>query len=267
MSEIKKRRLGELTYKEYLTTDQGDETVLTTEKIGSPDEIAMDEIFKSYPEFEGKDNVFWRTGDTWLVRFKNGEPFQLKDTKGTHYLTVLLNQPGKELTVIQMTEIVEGQPRLDVVGAVYDERELMDEGLAIKMLTEQKDLNPEEAENLMKIARKACSEFLLAFTKNDMEDKRKKEQQWNEVKSYIMEYGLMPYLTKKEVLRFKPKIKLEKEVDKVRINITKQIRNVISRIKEYEPQLGGHLDVHVKTGGICSYKPTSPIQWYTNINN
>ena len=51
--------------------------------------------------------------------------------------------------------------------------------------------------------------------------------------------------------------------ERVRVSTTKALRAAIARIGEHFPELGGHLEVAVRTGMYCRYEPdpTTPITW------
>jgi hypothetical protein len=48
------------------------------------------------------DNVFRRKGQAWLVRFAGGEDFILLSSRGAAYLHLLLSQPRRQLSAIEM---------------------------------------------------------------------------------------------------------------------------------------------------------------------
>ncbi|MGC9353648.1 MAG: tetratricopeptide repeat protein [Mariniphaga sp.] len=52
-------------------------------------------------------------------------------------------------------------------------------------------------------------------------------------------------------------------VEKARSAVTWRIRNAIRKIENSHPELGKHLDVSVKTGTFCCYRPEKPIEWIT----
>jgi len=74
-------------------------------------------------EAETAPNRLIVSGDSWLVRFDGGENLMVKHQKGFVYLAVLLEHPGKDISVLDLTKATvekEGQSFLSGSSEVID---------------------------------------------------------------------------------------------------------------------------------------------------
>ena len=53
------------------------------------------------------------------------------------------------------------------------------------------------------------------------------------------------------------------DVERARGSVTRSLRYALRRLRELQPELGEHLDQHVRTGTYCSYRPDpiTPVTW------
>ncbi len=187
-----------------------------------------------------------RSGEFWTVAC-DGETFLLADIKGLGYLERLLQHPGSEFHALDLlggsetsgTEMASDEimaqlrERPDVsVRTLGDAGAMLDDQAKLQYKHRLRELNI-ELENL-------CE--------------RGDADRAGAIESEI------DFLTR-EVLRATGlggrSRRSGSDAERARISVSRAIRNAIQRISEHDCQLGEYLDVAVRTGTFCSYRPDS----------
>ena len=164
----------------------------------------------------------------WRVTF-DGVEAEIRQGRGMHALAALLASPGTEIHV------------LDLAGASVQQRDLgpaLDDTARRQYLRRAQDLRDDLAD---------------AERDGDIDriDKIRDELEFiaAELSGGVGRHG-----------RARPS---GATTERVRVSTTKALRAAIARIGEHFPELGGHLEVAVRTGMYCRYEPdpTAPITW------
>jgi len=209
-----------------------------------------------------KQNAFRLNMDVWEIVFE-GQKTNLKDCKGIRYLLHLLANPGKEISAIELSQLVQGSEiDFNREYSKLSEEELQKEHLTKRgYLSDQvsgKDLE-EEKTNARKL-------WDIAESQPENEEA---QRAWESCKDiYLAEYRIKIDDSKEDLKFFNfNKSALGKDVNAARSNITKQINAVKKRIEKALPPLGEHLRA-VDTGAIFIYRPCheDPIQFQWKIS-
>jgi tetratricopeptide (TPR) repeat protein len=166
--------------------------------------------------------------DFWSVRY-GADTFQLKDTKGLHYLRTLLQQPGQEMHVLDLAGGGAALPgtRQATTG---DAGELLDRTARTAYKQRLEDLREEldEAERFNDGERAARARREIEFLGDEL----------------ARAVGLGGR-----------ERRAASAAERARVNVTRTIGAVLKRIAAVSPALGQHLAATVRTGYFCSYMP------------
>jgi hypothetical protein len=158
-----------------------------------------------------------QNGDLWTLSHE-GREVHLGDSKGVRYLALLLAEPGRERHVGDLVQAVDAGPGVDSdAKAAYRQR-----------LDELRDaLEDAEARgDRHAIERLQSDRDLLA----------------REIARAVGLGG-------------RDGGKASAASERARINVQRRLRDVITRVGELDGRLGRHLELHVKTGVLCSFRP------------
>jgi hypothetical protein len=150
----------------------------------------------------------------------------------------------------------------DSVYSAMSEEQLEEEGLELKDI-EIEELSDTDKEGLENRAYEAWSAITKAKKSNDIEQIKKKQEEFEIVKNHFSnEYGLKVLSSSKGLKFLIVRSKASQDVDKIRSNVTKNIRNAIKKdIEPNFPQLAVHLNQSISTGLTCKYNPNPHINW------
>ena len=182
----------------------------------------------------GGTALFRREGEFWTVAFQ-GAAFRLRDSKGLHYISALLRQPGRELH------------SLDLAGGPSDEKAVHVSGDAGPILDPQ-----------------AKAQYRARL--DELEEELREAEQWNDrerVSRANEERELLAHELAAAVGLGGRDRKAASDSERARINVTRAIRAVLDRIAEHSPDLAHHFEATLRTGTFCSYvpDPSSPLRW------
>jgi tetratricopeptide (TPR) repeat protein len=165
-----------------------------------------------------------REGEYWAVERKGGRSFRLKDGKGLSMLARLIDEPGRELHVLDLANGASTRGPVDGgdAGALLDPKARASYEARVRELREELD----EAEGHADRARTArLGEELDALTQE---------------------------LARAVGLGGRDR-RAASAVERARVNVQRRLRDAIDRIREHDADLGRHLTFTVKTGTYCSY--------------
>jgi CheY-like chemotaxis protein len=182
----------------------------------------------------GGTALFRREGEFWTVAFQ-GAAFRLRDSKGLHYISALLRQPGRELH------------SLDLAGGPSD-------GKAVHVGSDAGPILDPQA--------KAQYRARL----DELEEELREAEQWNDrerVSRANEERELLAHELAAAVGLGGRDRKAASDSERARINVTRAIKAVLDRIAEHSPDLAEHFEATLRTGTFCSYvpDPSSPLRW------
>ena len=162
-----------------------------------------------------------REGDVWAVALPGGGSFRLKHAKGLVYLSYLLEQPGRDVHVL---ELVGTEHRSGDAGPVLDPRAKAEYRRRLDDLKEE----IEEGERF-----------------GDGERVRRAQE---EIEAIAEQLAGAVGLGGRDR-------RAASDVERARINVQRRLKDAIDRIAAQDPALGRYLAAAVKTGTFCSFTP------------
>lgn len=173
------------------------------------------------------ENIFRRDGAVWILAYE-GTSIHLPDAKGLRDLAVLLANPGRPISAL---ELLSGQP-LVATGSdvVLDDRARA----AYRARLNDLDAEIDEADRHHDPVRAE-----RARTEKDV---------------------LVTALAAALGLGRRPR-RLGDERERARKAVTARIRDTLARIETQHPALAAHLRDAVSTGASCTYEPAGPTRW------
>ena len=162
-----------------------------------------------------------REGDVWAIRSPSGLTHRIKHGKGLQYLQFLLEHPGREVHVLELAGI---EHRAGDAGPVLDPAAKAAYGARIAALRDEV-AEAERFADTLRAARaqreiEAIAEQLAAAVGLGGRDRR-----------------------------------AASDVERIRINVQRRLKDAIDRIAALDPALGRYLAAAVKTGSTCMYQP------------
>jgi len=218
-----------------------------------------------------EQNSFINKGEVWEISF-NGKSTNLPSTRGLKYIHELLLKEGEEIACFELEKSlaigdIDQNTRNNILASINPDRYDKDEKKTID--TSNVDLpffdDKYEAELKDRIKKletqrkEYMMDFLDANERKDDKDIKKYENKVAEVEDEIKTIEKHLRLGKNKSGKTR---NLSDENDKCRQRVTKAIGVAIKNIKKKLPELKTHFkNPQLKTGYICSYKPTEPVEW------
>ena len=187
----------------------------------------------------GPANVFRREGDGWLVAF-DGKQAWFKNLRGMEQLQTLLASPNKEFSAFELlkrTVVAIDKPTATVTG--YGDADPVLDAPALR----EHRADIERLQHDMELAREAGSK--------DRE---------NELEEELLQIAER---TRKDTDRQGRPRRLGSEAERARQSASTMLNRARKRIRTRLPDLAGHLDEWVQTGGRVCYRPDIDIEWLT----
>jgi tetratricopeptide (TPR) repeat protein len=194
-------------------------------------------------------SVCRREGEYWSIAFA-GEAFRLKDVKGLHYLAHLLRHPGREFHVLDLAAAGQGAGAGGVQTAPAREDDLHQ-----GRLSDTGPILDQRAKSSYRARLRELEEELAEAT--SWADPVRAANARQEMQFLADELSAAVGLGGRDRKAGSP-------AERARVNITRAVRTVLSRIREHNPALADHLDATIRTGTFCSYSPDprAPITWH-----
>lgn len=167
-----------------------------------------------------------RAGDSWSISYGNVE-FHLKDVRGVRLLAKLVDEPGREFHV------------LDLSGTGRAPAEARDRGDSGEILDEE--------------ARRQYRARVMAL-REELEE----AESWNDpgrARRAREELDIIEKELSRAVGLSGRERRSGSAAERARVNVQRRIRDAIGRIESYHPELAEHLDRAVRTGMYCVYEP------------
>ncbi|HWC26799.1 MAG TPA: AAA family ATPase [Solirubrobacteraceae bacterium] len=202
------------------------------------------------PAAPGADAALRRVGDVWTIEWE-GRTLHLGDSRGVWLLALLLERPGEEVHCLELVAAIEGSStsRSAVEHSGGQETEArfgLQGGAGAPLDAEAKD------------SYRACIERLEAELARA--EARRDEQAAAKARAEL------EFVTR-ELARATGLHGRDREpgahAERARINVTRAIRGTLKRIARHDERLGRLLDVAVRTGTFCEYRPGpgAPLRW------
>jgi len=241
------------------------------------------------------ENVFFRTGKNWFIKFDN-KATTLPDLERIRYVAHLLGRPNQEVNVVNLYNIVKerspNQLRAEYVGkhlAGLDEtqKKLVDpaeirfteynkhgkdekakgDGRELsETILLSNELSYEDQEGLKIIGYNFLAELEVAQHEGNTGEIEEAKTKMEYYKGFMFnEYGIKVSLTQEGRLFFNRQLKRpEESIERVRKNVSIQIKKALEDIKRSIPSLESYLSNHISTGIKCTYTPDQgrPVNWF-----
>jgi hypothetical protein len=201
--------------------------------------------------------VFRKEGEYWTLAFQ-GSVCRLKDSRGLHYLALLLQHPNEELPALQL-----------VLGAVMPDAAqpsaLSGGGISDLVDPEEKPLSgfSDAGEIIDQQARAAYKQRLY-----DLQAEVAEAQAGNDTNRVDQLQDEIEFLTRElsHAIGLGGRVrKAGSATERARVNVTKALKSTINKISKNHPALGRYLAQTIRTGTYSSYTPDPhlPISWQT----
>jgi tetratricopeptide (TPR) repeat protein len=196
-------------------------------------------------------NIFRSEGEYWTVSFA-GTTCRLKEARGLHYISHLLQHPHQEVHVISLItpsgELSEGPA---AVPALHD----------ASLGGEYTEGFRDTGEILDPQARGAYKQRLA-----ELQEELAEAQQFHDLgrsEQVAAEIDFLTHELASAVGLGGRARRVGSAAERARVNITRAIKIALRKISEHHPALGQHLATTIKTGAYCSYTPDVrlPITW------
>lgn len=187
-------------------------------------------------------HTFKKEGEYWTISFE-GEVARLKDTRGLRHLHVLLQNPGREVHVL---ELVQG-------GAARRHAPGVEEGLHI------------DAAGLGSILDDRAKAAYRARLE-DLEEELQQGTEFNDPERVAKAQEEIDALTS-ELARAFGLAGRDREgpsdASRARVAVQKATKSALLKVRAALPALGEHFDATVRTGTFCIYQPDPrvPVEW------
>ena len=183
------------------------------------------------------ENLFRKKGEYWEIIFE-GRPILLKDSKGLNYIHLLLNNPNKSFSVLEMLQSVPLPNRLANFNQVNGKE--LGQGENLTSTKNRYDGNI--------IDKKAAIEYRSRITEIDEilieNDNPEFRLSLEEEKSALIQQ-----------LRENRFPQANRDIERARQSIRQAIWKAIRNIEDHDSNLGGYLSKTIKTGADCFYHP------------
>jgi tetratricopeptide (TPR) repeat protein len=215
----------------------------------------IDALRSAAPPAEAKPTwggeASFRKDDAHWVLTCGGESCRLKDTKGIHYLVVLLRHPNEELHAIDLAHGASAAGELSTADAATPELEGRSGRAAASDAGEMLD---EEA--------RAAYRRRLADLREDEEEARRRGDADGAERAREEIEVLARELSRAVGIGGRSR-KAASDAERARLNVTRAINAVLRKIAAESPLIGQHLAATVRTGIFCAYVPDPrlPIRW------
>ena len=162
-----------------------------------------------------------REGDFWTLASTTGALVRLRHSKGMSYLQALLEQPGRQLHVVELAGI--DHPTGDA-GAVLDPRAKA----AYRARLDELRAELAEAESFG--------------------DSARAERSAREIEAITEQLAGAVGLGGRDR-------RAASEVERARVNVQRRLKDVLDRVSAADPALGRYLRAALETGTYCTYQP------------
>lgn len=200
---------------------------------------------------------FTRTGEFWTVSFE-GKEIRLKDGKGPRYLSKLLENPGREIHVLDLAATLEapaaGTPARS--GSGPKRRQPRDAEIGSP--------GADDAGPVLDAAAKSAYKRRLLEIEEDLAEAEEFNDTERSAGLRAEKEALIEQLAAGVGLGGRDR-KAASRAEAARSSVTKAIKNTLTKLDVHHPELARHFDATVKTGVYCSYSPDprAPLTWQT----
>jgi non-specific serine/threonine protein kinase len=162
-----------------------------------------------------------REGDIWSIQSGSGRSFRLKHSKGLAYLQCLIEQPGRQVHVLELAGV---EHAAGDAGPVLDAR--------------AKAEYRERLDELSEALREA----------DRFGDPARRERAQRELDALAEQLARAVGFGGKDRL-------VSSDIERARINVQRRLKDTLERIGAHEPALARYLTAAVQTGTYCCFDP------------
>jgi tetratricopeptide (TPR) repeat protein len=186
------------------------------------------------------DHTFRDEGDFWALAFQ-GRVARVRDSKGLHYLSRLLAEPGLEVHVLSLVGLEHPPP---AAGASQPAGFTAGGG----------------AGELLDARAKAAYRRRLTEIAEDLADAQAAGDTARAAQAEAERDILIRELSRAVGLGGRDRV-AGLGSERARSAVTRAVRHALARIREHHGPLGDHLAGAIRTGTYCAYVPSVPITW------
>ncbi len=196
-------------------------------------------------------NVFRQSGDMWEIAYTDGKGFHLHDLKGLHYIAYLLDNPGEDVSALDLEKSHPDSPD-DTQAMQISAAQLVENGLATSSTDDYQPV----------LDKKAKQEYKDKL--ESLQDEREQAEQLGDEKR-LERINKKTDAIRRELnsalsLYGKDRI-FSTESERSRIRVTEAIKYAIGKLRASDKELAEHLGTAISTGKHCSYKPREEVFW------
>ncbi len=176
--------------------------------------------------------AFHREGDYWSITFE-GRTFRLRDLKGMRYLARLVEQPHRELHVLELVAIESGHATVspaEIEDTLGDAGEVLDAD-----------------------AKRAYRRRLVEI-EEDIAEAARRDDRERAMRARAEQEFLERELSRAVGLGNRDR-RSGSASERARVSVTRALRQALSRIREHDRGFGDHLERALRTGTYCAYEP------------
>lgn len=185
-----------------------------------------------------------RQGETWSIGLDGHEGTTVRDGKGIRVLAALLASPGRELPVVELDVVADGD--------APDRRPAPDADLH----------EPGHAGDALDAEARAAYRDRIVELQAELDEAAGWDDQERLARRRAELDLLVDELAANTGLSGRPR-RAGSRPERSRVRITKLVRRTIDRLERQDPVLGAHLAGAVRTGTLCAYEPdpSAPVDW------
>ena len=187
----------------------------------------------------------------WEIAYTDGKGFHLADLKGLHYIAYLLDNPGKDVSALDLEKSHPDSPD-DTQAMQISAAQLDENGLATSSTDDRQPVLDEKAKQEYKDKLESLQDEREQA--EQLEDDEQLERIDKETDAISRE------LNSAQAIFGKSRI-FANQNERCRKRVTETIRTSLVKLRTNHKELGEHLDASIKTGGYCSYTSQEEISW------
>ena len=195
--------------------------------------------------------VFRRSGEMWEIACTDGKGFYLPDLKGLHYIAYLLDNPGKDVSALDLEKSHPDSPD-DTQATQISAAQLDENGLETSSTDDYQPV----------LDKKAKQEYKDKL--ESLQDEREQAEQLGDEKR-LERINKKTDAIRRELnsaLRLYGKDRIfSTESERCRKRVAKAIKYALNKLKPCDKRLAEHLSDYIHAGARCSYTPKEDVFW------
>ncbi len=187
----------------------------------------------------------------WEIAYTDGKGFYLPDLKGLHYIAYLLDNPGKDVSALDLEKSHPDSPD-DTQATQISAAQLDENGLETSSTDDYQPV----------LDKKAKQEYKDKL--ESLQDEREQAEQLGDEKR-LERINKKTDVIRRELnsalsLYGKDRI-FSTESERCRKRVAKAIKYALNKLKPCDKRLAEHLSDYIHAGARCSYTPKEDVFW------